>query len=247
MIEGLRRAQDGMLPRITQQETLANNLANALTPGFKRDRVSFQALLQEAGTAGAAPAGAPVSLPGGPSWNTVPVVRPDLRPGALEVTGNPLDLALTGEAFFAVSTPAGERYTRAGNFTRNERGELALPDGARVLTENGPIQVDGEVAVSTDGQISVDGQPRGRLKLVEFPAGADLRHEGGTLWTSTARPRPATACAVKQGYLEGSNVNPVEEMVDMMNAYRSYEANIRSAQIQGDSLGQLINNVGRSK
>ena len=114
MIEGLRRAEQGMLPRIQQQESLANNLANSLTPGFKRDRVTFQALLKQQ-----ADGGSPAELPGGASYAIVPAMRPDMRPGVLEATGNPLDVALSGDGFFVVQTAAGERYSRAGNFTRN--------------------------------------------------------------------------------------------------------------------------------
>jgi flagellar basal-body rod protein FlgF len=242
VIEGLRRAATGILPRIAQQETLANNLANALTPGFKQDRISFQAVLRQAATAGPAPA-----LPGGTSYETVVNSRPDMRPGAMEQTGNPMDLALSGEGFFVVQTPAGERYTRAGNFTLNQDGEVALPDGSRLLSDSGPIRVEGAMTVSVDGEVTADGQAAGKLRVVKFPAGANLAHEGATLWTTRAAPIPATGTAVRQGSLEGSNVNTVEEMIDMLNAFRSYEANMKSAQAQSESTGVLVNNVGRSR
>ncbi|MBI5837368.1 MAG: flagellar basal-body rod protein FlgF [Candidatus Eisenbacteria bacterium] len=242
MIEGLRRAREGILPRIAQQETLANNLANALTPGFKRDKVSFQSVLKQA-----AAGGSPAPMPGGPSLAADPRTRPDMRPGSVDQTGNPLDLAITGDAFFAVSTPAGERYTRAGNFTMNAGGQLSLPDGSQVLGEGGPIRVEGDVTISPDGTVTTGGQPAGRLRLVKFPEGAELTREGATLWASSGQPVAATGATVKQGFLEGSNVNPVEEMIDMVAAFRSYESNMKSAQLQGDTLSVLINNVGRAR
>lgn len=240
MIEGLRRAQQGILPRIQQQESLANNLANALTPGFKRDRVSFEALLAQAAN-GETPPG----LPGGPSLISAPRMRPDFTPGPVETTGSPLDMALTGDGFFAVQTPRGERYTRAGNFTRDSGGRLAMADGTLVLGQGGPIKVDGDLAVGGDGSVSVNGEARGKLKLVRFPDTSTLSHEGGALWASTKPPAAATSTSVKQGCLESSNVNTVEEMIDMMTAFRSYEANIKSVQIQGDSLAQLLGSVTR--
>lgn len=241
MIEGLRRAAQGIVPRIAQQETLANNLANALTPGFKRDKVSFQAVLQQAAS------GPPPSLPGGASYVTAASTRPDLRPGSMEQTGNPLDLAISGDAYFAVQTPAGERYTRAGSFTLSAAGELVTPDGARLLGDAGPIRVEGSVSVSPDGEVVSDGQTRGKLRLVRFPEAARLTREGTTLWASGSAPVRDPNAIVRQGFLEGSNVNPVEEMIDMLNAFRSYESNVKSAQVQSDSVGVLVNNVGRAR
>ncbi|HVP38439.1 MAG TPA: flagellar basal-body rod protein FlgF [Candidatus Saccharimonadales bacterium] len=242
MLEGLRRAQQGVLPRIAQQEALANNLANSLTPGFKRDKVSFQAVLEQA-----AAAGSPAGMPGGASYSTLTHSRPDLRPGTMEQTGSPLDLAIEGNAYFVVQTPAGERYTRAGNFTLNAAGELAMPDGTRVLGDGGPIRVEGQVTVSPDGQVSTGGTPSGRLRLVKFPEDAQLTREGSAVWASPVAPSPATGASVKQGFLEGSNVNPVEEMVELLQAFRSYESNIKSASLQDNTLGTLVNNVGRSR
>jgi flagellar basal-body rod protein FlgF len=242
VIEGLRRSAQGVLPRITEQETVANNLANALTPGFKRDRVSFQAVLQQAaGTV------SPATSPGGASYATSAISRPDMRPGTVDQTGSPLDLAISGDAYFVVETPAGERYTRAGNFTLNQDGELALPDGPKLLGEGGPISVEGNVTVSSEGEVVSGGQSRGKVRLVSFPEGTQLTHEGATLWATKATPQAAPNATVKQGFLEGSNVNPVEEMVEMLNAYRSYESNLRSMNTQDMSLAQLINGVGKAK
>jgi flagellar basal-body rod protein FlgF len=231
-----------MLPRIAQQEVLANNLANALTPGYKRDKVSFQAVLEQA-----ARPGSPATLPGGPSYTTAINSRSDMRPGAMDQTGNPLDLAIAGDGFFAVQTPAGERYTRAGNFSLNQTGELILPDGSRLLGEGGPIRVEGTVTVTPNGEVLSNGQLAGKLRLVKFPENAPLAHEGATLWSSKTAPTPATGATVRQGFLEGSNVNPVEEMIEMLNAFRTYESNLKGASVQSDSLGQLVNNVGRAR
>src|SRR5438034_237886 len=101
--------------------------------------------------------------------------------------------------------------------------------GEQGMLEKGPIRVDGsEVTIASDGQVLSDGQPAGRIRIVAFSDPATLRHEGGTLWSASGAPQPARDAGLRQGFLEGSNVNPVEEMIDMMSAFRSYEANIKS-------------------
>jgi flagellar basal-body rod protein FlgG len=193
----------------------------------------------------AASPGSPAQLPGGASYTTATHQKADFSPGAVQATGNPLDMTLSEGALFAVKTPRGERYTRAGSFTRDSQGQLATPDGMPAMGENGPIKVDGDFVVSGDGTVSVGGETRGKLKLVQFKDPSTLRHEGGSLWASATPAQPAPGATVRQGYIEGSNVNPVEEMIDMVGAFRSYEANIKSAQMQNDSLTQLFGNVGR--
>jgi flagellar basal-body rod protein FlgF len=150
----------------------------------------------------------------------------DLSPGSLSQTGGSLDLALEREGFFMVQTPAGNRLTRAGAFMTSAEGELVTADGHPVLDEGqAPIALPPgarSIGVGSDGTISADGQPVGRVGIFDQPDRARLRHEGGTLFTADGA-EPAPEAVVRQGFLEESNVNPVLEIARMIEVQRAYE------------------------
>ncbi len=237
MLQGIQTSASGMLPRVTKQEILANNLANLETPGYKRDRVAFRreldAQISAAASEGQDVAGEQVLV--------------DFSQGSLEKTGRPLDFALEGKGFFAVETANGIRYTRAGNFSIDADGYLVTPLGDRVLGEGGPIQLGNEeVRVAKDGEIWQGDVAVDRLRLVEFNDLTKLAKEGHNLFRLTdpsERELPAENTRVLQGYLEGSNVNPIEEMVEMMLVYRNFEAEQKSVQVQDETLGKAINDL----
>jgi flagellar basal-body rod protein FlgG len=244
MLRGLYTAASGMMAQMTRQGIVANNLANATTPGYKQDIATqgfFQRLfLSRLDPAGASPLGALGSSAGAVSAHA------DFAQGALSDTGGELDLALTGDGFFAVQTPDGLQVTRNGAFGRDAEGRLTTTDGALVLGVDGPLTLPpGRVRVEGDGAISVDGQPAGRLQIVRFEADQlDKVGAGRFAPRAGAAPQPATA-AVNQGFLEASNVDLTRAVTDMMAASRSYEANQRMLQIQDDLLGKAVNEVGR--
>ena len=239
MLEGIQTSAAGMLPRMTEQEVIANNLANVNTTGYKRDRVVFRKTLEsELGVA---------ASEGSEVFGEEVLV--DFSPGPLEKTDRPLDVAIEGSGFFTVETPNGVRYTRAGNFRLDSEGYLVTVDGYRVLGESGPILLTNDkVNINEDGEIWQGGFLVDRLRVTDFSDPRALVKEGHSLF-KTADPRvtgqPAAEATIKQGYLEGSNVNPLEEMVEMMVVLRNFEAEQKAIQVQDQTLGTAVNELPR--
>ena len=210
-------------------DNIANNLANANTTGFKRQ---FERVLQN-------------------ETELRLETQVDLSPGDVTATGNDLDVAIDGPGFFAIQTPAGVRYTRAGGFELTADGDLVTKDGMIVLSSSGsPINVAGTVVTIQDGgAITVDGAEVATLGIVNFSNPAQLEKEGAYrfVWKGgeqnvLAVPEPR----VRSGYLERSNVNAVDEMVRLISAYREFEAIQRTVTtINGDMTGQLIQDLGQ--
>jgi flagellar basal-body rod protein FlgF len=224
-----------------QFDVVANNIANLNTTGFKSSSSVFQEFL----TSGAhednfAAADARVRFV---------LDRASFRnfgQGPIQQTGNPLDIALDGDAFIAVQTVGGERYTRNGALQINAAGELVTADGATVAGDNGPIVFqanDRNISISADGRVSaLEGATgsvetlRGKLKLVSFADPQRLQGEGANLFTAPAgvTPQPAANVRVIQGAIEGSNVNGVVEMSRMIEINRTYTMIASLLQSQGD-------------
>lgn len=215
-------------------DVVANNVANSTTTGFKARHTRFSEHLMPLARADGFPA---------PDQRLSYVIDAgsalDLSSGPVERTGNPLDAAIRGDAFFTVQTPAGERYTRAGSFQLNAQGQLVTADGLAVLGENGPITVtpqDGAPSIAPDGSVVTPAGPRGRLKLVAFQNPGALRNEGANLFSSAAPAQAAGPDArVESGALERSNVRPVVEMSRLIEVNRSY-ASLASAVSRLDEL-----------
>lgn len=250
MIRGLFIGASGMLVELRRADLIANNLANATTTGFKRDDLvaeSFGTMLlrrfDDQVSSGLPPVAAPVvgELGLGAAGTRTAV---DWAQGEFTETGNPLDLALSGAGFFAVQTPAGERYTRDGSFTRDRDGYLVTEGGHRVLGERGAIRLDGAVVeISGDGTVMADGQRVDRLRLVQFQGGA-LTKQGENLFAANGPAGQAPATVI-QGELERANVNVVREMINLIAAQRNYETNQRLLQAEGELLSKAVNEVGR--
>ena len=238
MIQGLYTAVSGMAAHQTRIDILANNLANVDTPGFKAEMITIdQSVMPESLWRDIL---APLS--------TVEAGRAgvNLAPGALKSTGSPLDLAIVGPGLFVVQTPQGERYTRAGNFVRDSEGFLATQDGFRVLGTGGPVPVP-EAGFRVD---EAGGLPDGgTLRFVGSGTFQSLVKVGGTLFASaenTPAPAAATDVRIVQGQLEGSNVNVVMNMVEMLATTRTYEAYQRTIQALDQTVGQAANDLGRA-
>lgn len=197
-----------------EMRTVANNMANSTTTGFRREGVVFsehRSALDGRGTLSMANAhGREI----------------DLTPAPLTQTGGKLDLALEREGFFMVQTPQGNRLTRAGAFMTSAEGELVNGDGHRVLDDGqAPITLPPgtrDIGVGSDGTISADGQPLGRVGIFDQPDRGRLRHERGTLF-ATEGAEPAPDAVLRQGFLEESNVSPVLEIARMIEVQRAYE------------------------
>lgn len=199
-----------------EMQTVANNIANLSTTGFRREGVVFSEYISAASDPNAS-----VSMAAARGRHI------DTRQGPLDPTGGALDLAIQGEGFFQVETPDGVRLTRAGMFLSNDAGDLVTPDGHLVLDEGGaPVFVppDAEaIAVAADGTLSADGRPVARIGLYTPVDPTDLHHHSGSLFEVKGALEPVDDSTLLQGALEGSNVNPVEEISRMIEVQRAYE------------------------
>ncbi len=239
MIKGMYRSASGMLPRIEKQEAIANNIANANTTGFRKNVVFAREL-----------AGAETRLkPKKVDWEQTVAnyITVDYAPGVFDKTDNPLDMAIEGDGFFTLQADDGSTVlTRSGSFVVDGQGYLAMPGGFRVQGDGGPIQVgDGQPSVAQTGEIEVDGLPVGRISPQSPADVAALERLGGSLFgvPDGVELLPSISATVRQGYLETSNVDVVSEMVDMIVAYRTYEANANALQTQDKSLDHLLGKV----
>ncbi|MGR3197482.1 MAG: flagellar hook-basal body complex protein, partial [Paracoccus sp. (in: a-proteobacteria)] len=194
--------QSGLM---AEMRTVANNIANANTTGFRREGVIFAEHLTALDRHG----------------DTLSMAHArgrmlDLNQGVLTQTNNNLDLAIEGDGFFLVEAPEGLRLTRAGAFMPSAEGELLTADGHRLLDEGqAPIILPAgasSVAVGADGTLSSNGLPFGRIGLFNAPKGVNLTHEGGTAFSIEGDPEPVEEARIRQGFLEESNVDPVFEI-----------------------------------
>jgi flagellar basal-body rod protein FlgF len=252
MIRGLWISAGALSPTMRAQEILANNLANAATGGFRQDRVAFERVVLEAGAAAGAagtPAGSRTSgVAGGlaveDGLGAAPrlISRLDPGPGPLETTDSPFHLAVAGPGYLAVQGPDGELYTRDGTLQLAPDGTLLHRSGYPLLTEGGALTVPpgGDFRVAGDGTVFVNGEARGRLRVVALPDPASLSHAGAGLLRSAVPGEADATSRIIQGSLEGANVDPVLAMVDMVSLLRGFEANQRAIVAQDGTLGRLV-------
>lgn len=246
MVRGLYTAATGMMVQRHKMDTLTNNIVNAETTGFKKDTLVTSAfdrvMLERINDPDVTVFGARV---GAYSYGThVDERLTDFGEGVLEGTGKSTDLALEGEGFFAVETAEGERYTRDGNFTVNRGGYLTTQDGNYVLGENGRIYVGApDFTVAADGTVSAPQGTGDRLRLVTFADPGQLRKQGNNLYYpyGGAAAEETRGAAVRQGSLEGSNVEIADEMVNMLAVYRKYEASQKIVDMTDDTMGLAVN------
>ncbi|AEE17304.1 flagellar basal-body rod protein FlgF [Treponema brennaborense] len=265
MVRGWYIGSSGMNAQQNRLDAISNNLANADTTAYKRDVTvskSFPELLMRRmnddgvyrtpfGSADAAPIVGKIGL--GVETNEL---YTDFEQGSFKQTSSKADMALSGEGFFAVQTPAGERYTRNGNFMIGKEGILETKEGYPVLGENGYIRVnDDSFTVNPDGMIysADDMELIDRFKVVRFDNERYLQKMGSSLYKNTdisgeayiaeGKERPAFI----QGYTETSNVNVVNEMVSMIEVNRAYEANQKTIQTEDTMMSTLWGKVALSR
>jgi len=219
MADGIYVAASGMMAKLTELDIVANNMANANTPGFKRDVVTFDEVLADESLR---------SEQQDLHYVEIGKSQPNMDSGALKPTGNPLDFALRGNGFFRIETANGERLTRNGQFRISNQGELLTQKGDRVLDNGGaPIQIPtgGNPEVRPDGSITIDGEIVGQLGRAKVASPEALRKEGATLYrVDPADILPGDDVEVLQGFAEESNANSIEIMVELIGVQRSYEA-----------------------
>ncbi len=239
-------ALSGQLGAMKAMEVTANNLANMTTPGFRAERVQFETVVsKEYSKLSAGMTNTDVRMPSYSSPASFLNIRgtfTDLSQGGIETSGNPLDVAIQGPGLFVVNTPDGERYTRAGNFTLDATGRLVTQQGHAVQGSSGDILINGsEVSVTASGEVIVDQTQVAQLRLVDAKPGTLLR-ESGMLFKIAEGQAVADVekIQVQGGALEGSNVNAVRELTDMIMASRLFES-FQKSQESGSRMSELRN------
>ena len=266
MIRSLNTSARAMQLEQVRIDALANNLANATASGFRqiitrltepvapngaKPDVNPEAATSAA-VAGRTTAGQAAAEP---RWARV--TRADLshavdvRPGPITPSGRDTDVAIMGRGFFEIQTADGPRYTRNGSFILNSERQLTTPDGHPVAGDGGALTLEGgEFTIASDGTVTVDGQAVGRLKLVDFADPSRLEHMGDSLLKAPAdlAPQPVSTeeTIVAQGHIEGSNVNPVDTLVAMIEAQRAFEIHSKVLQTENELLNKSVNNLPRT-
>jgi len=223
-------------------DVVANNIANVNTTGFKADNSMFEQYLMPTARENR------FNLPD----RQVSFVNDrgtwrNFQPGALQNTGNPLDVAIDGDGFLTVQTPDGPRYTRNGALRIDAQGQLVTMDGSPVAGEAGPIvlqDTDHDISISPDGRVTVVAgtqannaeTQRGRIQLVRFDQPQQLQKEGNNVFSAPAgvAPQPDTQSRLQQGSIEKSNVNGVVEMTRLIEVSRAYQQVATLLQAQSD-------------
>ncbi len=232
MIEGT----ETMLAHERRMDQISNNLANVDTAGYKKEDITFWEMMF-------------TTADRRPRVGKALKILTDQQQGSAKQTDNTLDFAINGDGFFKIQTAAGVRYSRNGNFTLNNEGQLSTFDGNLVLGDSGPITLaDQNVKVGRDGQITANDLPINRLGIVSFPNLQGLEKEGASLFRLKAgatQEQPVESPNIQQGYLEGANVNVVSEMTEMIDLQRAYQSQQKAIQTTDDIDQTSTSRVGK--
>ncbi len=250
MVRGLYTAGTGMLTQRSKMDIISNNLANIETAGFKQDELLSQSfedmmikrindpnILMQKEEVGPLNTGIHIDE-----------IITDYLQGVLGQTDINTDLALQGDGFFVINTPDGERYTRNGSFNLNPDGMLVTKEGYFVQGTQGNLQVQsGDFKVNSDGTVLTDkGITIDKLKIVSFKDNALLRKEGNSLYTNTdANNIIESETNIKQGFIEGSNVDLTNQIIQMIEISRNFESNQKIINIIDGTLDKAVNDIGR--
>lgn len=235
---GLSRAQTLQ----TAMDLTSNNVANMDTPGYRGQNPLFIEYISD--PKGKTETNDPISMVYDYGQYQV------TKPGPIQRTENPTDVALSGPGFFGVQTKDGVQYTRAGNFSLNASGQLVTPSGLLVAGQGGgPITIPRdakEIKISEDGTISTDQGQVGQIGVTEFDNVQDLEPTGDNLYKATKAGKPSTGTKVMQGMIEGSNVQPVLEMTRMVNILREYQSVQRLIQGEHERIRSAIQRLSKT-
>src|ERR1044072_2042521 len=254
-------ARTGLDAQDMRMRVISNNLANVNTTGFKRDRASFQTLAYQVVQAPGAASTAQTQYATGINMGTGVKIQGTARidtQGSLQTTGNAMDMALDGDGFFQIQMPDGTLgYTRAGNFSRSAQGQLITSEGYQVMPGITVPEGATSITVGTDGTVSatLQGQTEasqlGQIQVATFPNSAGLQAKGDNYLVEPAasgaaslgNPGELGRGTIRQGMLEGSNVNVVEELVDMIETQRAYEVNSKMISASDEMLKYVNQNI----
>src|SRR6056297_1694665 len=200
---------------LREMQVVANNIANSATTGYRQEGLIFSEYVKR--------------VQDGPSLSmaTANVRNTSMMQGGLAQTGGRLDFAIEGDGFFLIETPAGQRLTRAGSFALSAEGDLVTQDGFRVLDAGGaPVFVPPDATdlnVAADGTMSANGRPLTQIGLVEPADPLDMIREDGVMFRTESQIEPALNGKLRQGFLEGANVDPIGQITRMIEVQRAYE------------------------
>ena len=233
----------GMVPRMFNHEVAANNLANITTTGFKGERAYVRSFVDAEMMAEQDP----------DKYHRVSdleEIHTDYSQGLMEETKNPFDLAIMGNGFFTIETTLGPAYTRNGNFKVDGNYRLVNSEDLPVLDNRGrPIKLyEGNIFIKENGEVSIDGDIVATLGIADFEQPYNLKKSSNNLYApqdESVRSFPAKNASVQHGFLEKSNVVPVQEMLNMIIYFRNYEADSRVLVAQDDTLRKAVTEVGR--
>lgn len=222
-----------------EMQVVANNIANAATTGFRAEGVIFSEYVK------AVDGGASVSMGQGNIGKT------SFEQGGLRETNGTFDFAIEGDGYFVVQTPMGDRLTRAGAFSPSAEGQLVTPDGFPVLDAGrAPLFVPagaGTLAVSSDGTLSINGAPLGQMAIVRPVEPLAMVREDGVMFRADAGDAPAEDARVLQGFIEGSNVNPLLELSRMIEVQRAYEMGQSFLKTEDERVRAAVKTLTESK
>lgn len=243
MHKGIYIALSGATLKQAQMDIISNNLANANTAGFKRDKISFQEYLVSQMNNRTEP-------PDGRTMSFFGTIGTDFEPGGVVHTGNDFDIAIEGEGFFCLENG---NYTRRGDLRLDGEGYLVNQRGIKVLgTGGGPIQITdkGRVSINSEGEVSVKTVETelsviDTIKVVTFSDTSALSKTGEDAFAAGSQEAKAVTAAVAQGYLEKSNVDAVKEMVQMITALREFETYQKAIQSFDESIGRVLSEMPR--
>lgn len=237
--------------QMKKQDVVANNIANSDTTAFKKDIATSRSfpemLISRLEQTDQSSTKTPTVIGALGTGAVIDGVITDKTQGNLQQTDNPTDLAIKDEGYFAIDTPEGERFTRNGAFKIDGEGLLTTSQGYPVLDDfDDYIYIDGEFTIDSSGMIYVDDMELTMLKIVDFEDDQLLEKQGDVLYATEDPFMFVENPNILQGYLEGSNVNAVKEMVTLINVVRAYETNQKMVQAMDETLDTAINEVGRT-
>ena len=247
MIDGMIDTVRGCLKEEIRMDIISNNLANSTVVGFKKDRISFKNLLenlkQETSNS--------QNIQNGKRDIALLAIKCDMGPGDLRQTGDQLDFAINGRGFFKIDTPAGIRFSRKGNFQLDLEGRIITQEGNLVLGKGGPINVPrltSQIIVDQQGNISADNTNIGQFDVVDFENYEHLAKEGSGLFVNVMGDPglvPPAETRIRQGYVEMSNVDAADEMVQMIHCMRAFESYQKAIKVLDGIDNRSVNEVGR--
>ncbi|MEN8894254.1 flagellar hook-basal body complex protein [Planktotalea arctica] len=218
-----------------EMSVIANNIANANTTGYRQEGLVFSEVVQ--------------SIDDAPSLSmaTARARVTSLMPGTMTQTGGPLDMAIDGQGFFLIQTSEGERLSRAGHFMPNSQGDLVTVDGHRVLDSGGaPLFIPrgtGNISIAPDGTISANGQLLGQVGIVKPSEGTQILRDDGVHFRADGPYEPNLDARVRQGYLEGSNVDPLTQIARMIEVQRAYEMGQSFAESENERIRKAMQTI----